>query len=421
MVISYFNYLWDIDGISAGSAIKAREFIAALQRQGHTVHLEWRTPQPKTRHALATRVKEGLKPHLQKYLREPRRLAANLPQLYREYKILKQQKPDIFFPRLEYGNFSCLLLAKMLKLPMIVEADCPPTYEWLKFYARDAFRLGDLSLKLELATLHQANAVITQSNALRDYYTGLGVAEGKIYVIPNAADINKFQPREKDPELSAKFDLKGKIVIGWLGAGVAWTGINAMIEMARTMMRQNPAVRFLMVGSPENMDFLRQHLAGEDFAGRVILPGFVPHAEIPRYLSCMDIVLAPYPKFDFFYASSMKLFEYMAAGKAIVATRIGQVAEVIQAGVNGLLFDPDLDGDLREKVSGLVASAELRQKLGANARLEAERKWNWDLAGQKMARIFEAVLRQRQVQLSTAQPIAGRKLKSKLASQPAAR
>lgn len=396
MVVSYFNYLWDIEGISAGSAIKAKEFVAALRRLDHTVHLEWRTPQPASEERATGNGAAGEPSLLQKYLREPKRLLVNAKNLVQEYRILKRQNPDIFFPRLTYGNVSCLWLSRWLNLPTVVEADCPVTYEWLQFYARDAFRFGDLSMRLELATLHQADAVITQSNQLRDFYIEHGVASEKMFMIPNAADIDKFQPRDRDAELAAKYRLQDKTVIGWIGAGVSWTGIEALVDVCNELLRTNPWVCFLMLGSQKNMQFFRENLG--NYNGdreRVILPGFVPHDEIARYLSCMDVVLAPYPKLEFFYASSMKLFEYMAAGKAVLATRIGQIAEVVDEGRNGFLFDPERPGELREKLMRLVESPELRKDLGANARADAEREYNWDRVAEKMTDVFEMVLEKR--------------------------
>lgn len=398
MKITYFSYLWDIHGISAGSAIKAIEFLDAIKRNGHEVFLEWRTPQPaKNGRDAREVVRESIKPYIQKYVREPKRLAGNFKHLYQEYKLLASQNPDIFFPRLSYDNFSCLLLSKWLNLPTVVEADCPPTHEWQAFYARDDFKLGNLSLKLELALLNHADAVITQSSQLSNYYISKGVSAKKIVTIPNAADIRKFRPRPKKQALINQLNLTDRVVIGWIGAGVSWTGIEVLKEVFRDILKQFPQVSFLMLGSPENMEFFRANFQQNGVAERFVLPGFVPHAEIPQYLSCMDIVLAPYPKLDFFYASSMKLFEYMASGKAIVATRIGQIAEVIEEGNNGLLFDPDEPKELFDKLRLLIESPEMREKIGQNAREKAEREWNWNRVAEKMIDVFEQVLQKRRV------------------------
>ena len=395
MVITYFNYLWDIDGISAGSAIKAKEFIAALNRAGHTAYLEWRSPQPRVQPTLSDKIRAGLKPRLQRYLHEPKRLARNAPHLWQEYLILKRQKPDILFNRLELYYFSGLWLSRLLDLPFVVEADCPPAYEHATFYGKHYLHLGNLSTHLDLANLRAADAIIVISDVLKNYYIERGIPAEKMHVIANAADPQKFRPMPKDRELAEKYRLAGKTVVGWIGSLVGWSGIESLTATARYILQARPNTCFMLVGGGKNQEFFREQLQTGDHAGRVILPGTVPHGEVPRYLSCMDVVLAPYPKLDFWYASSMKIFEYMSAGKTVLATNVGQVGEIIEDGVNGYLFDPEANGELREKITALVDSAEVRQRAGAQARRDIEQKWNWDNNAQKMLAIFDDVLRRR--------------------------
>jgi glycosyltransferase involved in cell wall biosynthesis len=151
----------------------------------------------------------------------------------------------------------------------------------------------------------------------------------------------------------------------------------------------------MMVGGGKNQEFFQQQLQTGSHASRVILPGWVPHAQAPRYISCMDIVLAPYPKVDFWYPSSVKIFEYMAAGKAVVATDVGQVPEIIEDGVNGYLFDPDREQELGEKIMALVDSSETRRRFGERARHDVEKKWNWKNMAEQMIEVFDGVLQQR--------------------------
>lgn len=395
MVITYFNYLWDIDGISAGSAIKAKEFIAALNRAGHTAHLEWRSPQPRVQPTFSDKVRAGLKPKLQRYLHEPKRLARNAPYLWQEYAILKRQKPDVLFNRLELYYFSGLWLSRWLNLPLVVEADCPPTYEHVTFYGKNYLHLGSLPSHIELANLRAADAIVVISNVLKNYYVERGIPAEKMHVIANAADPQKFRPVPKDQEFVQKYDLADKTVVGWIGSLVGWSGVESLIDTARHVLRTRPNVCFMMVGGGKNQEFFRAQLQTGEHASRVILPGTVPHSEVPRYLSCMDVVLAPYPKLDFWYASSMKIFEYMSAGKTVLATGVGQVGEIIEDGVNGFLFDPDHAGELREKLVALVDSAETRQRVGAQARRDIEQKWNWDNNAKQMLAIFAEVLQRR--------------------------
>jgi len=395
VVITYFSYLWDIDGISAGSAIKAKEFLRALESLGHKTYLEWRVPQPTPHATVSGKVRAGLKPALQKYLREPNRLLQNAKHLRQEYSILKRQRPDVLFSRLEFYNFSGLWLAQWLDLPFVVEADCPPTYEYHNYAQPGELHLGNLATHIELANLRGADAVIVLSNILRDYYIDKGIAPEKLHVIPNAADPEKFQVLPKDAEIVRRHDLKDKIVIGWIGALFGWSGIENLIRMAQHFLKTRRDVSFLLVGGGKSKEFFEQQLCGNGYADRVILPGTIPHHEVPRYLACMDIVLAPYPKRDFWYPSSMKIFEYMSAGKAVVATRVGQVAEIIQDGVNGCLFDPEQGDELTQKIGALLESTALRRRLGEQARRDVEQTWNWRNQARKMVEIFTEIIARR--------------------------
>ncbi len=396
MVITYFSYLWDIHGISAGSAIKAREFLAAMERLGHTTHLEWRVPQPVPHTNLAQQAKERLlKPLLQKYLHEPKRVLANAKYLWQEHRILTRRRPDILLNRLELYTFSALWLARRLNLPLVIEADCPPTHEHMNFYGRDFVHLGDLAMRIEMANLRGADAIIAISNILANYYCERGIPREKIHVIPNAVDANKFVPRPKDQALARELGLENRTVVGWVGSLFGWSGIENLIDMARHVLAHRPNVSFLLVGGGKNKEFFQEHLHTNGYAPRVVLPGTVPHSEVPRYLSCMDIVLAPYPKLDFWYPSSVKIFEYMASGKATVATRVGQVAEIIEEGKNGLLFDPERAGELTEKVLALVDSEEKRRQIGEQARRDVLAKWTWEHMAGRMLEVFEEVLQRR--------------------------
>ncbi|MDZ7267419.1 MAG: glycosyltransferase family 4 protein [candidate division KSB1 bacterium] len=396
MVITYFSYLWDIEGISAGSAIKAREFLAAMERLGHTTHLHWRVPQPAPHANVAQRAKERLlKPLLQKYLHEPKRLLRNAKYLWQEQRILTRERPDILLNRLELYTFSALWLARRLGLPLVIEADCPPTHEHMNFYGKEFLHLGNLPMQIEMANLRGADAIIAISNILANYYIERGIAREKIHVIPNAVDAGKFVPRPKDQALLRELGLENRTVIGWVGSLYGWSGIENLIGMARHLLAHRPQVSFLLVGGGKNKEFFQQQLHTNGYAPRVVLPGTVPHSEVPRYLSCMDIVLAPYPKLDFWYPSSVKLFEYMASGKATVATRVGQVAEIIEEGKNGLLFDPARPGELTEKVLALVDSEEKRRQLGEQARRDVLAKWTWEHMARRMLAVFEEVLQRR--------------------------
>ena len=125
---------------------------------------------------------------------------------------------------------------------------------------------------------------------------------------------------------------------------------------------------------------------------RVFCTGTVPYGQVPSLVNAMDIVTVQYPKSEMWYPSSMKLFECMAAQKAVVASAVPQVDRVIRDGWNGFLFDPDdLDG-FAGRILRLVDSPGLRRKLAANGRKTVLESYTWDRQAGKMEAVFRDVL-----------------------------
>ena len=110
---------------------------------------------------------------------------------------------------------------------------------------------------------------------------------------------------------------------------------------------------------------------------RVHFTGHVSPESVPALMAASDILLAPYAPQDFFYLSPIKIFEYMAAGKAVLAARVGQVGEVIQDGINGVLYDPADADSLRSGLRMLTEAPELRRRLGESARKTIEERYTW--------------------------------------------
>jgi glycosyltransferase involved in cell wall biosynthesis len=131
-------------------------------------------------------------------------------------------------------------------------------------------------------------------------------------------------------------------------------------------------------------EFVREH----KLENMVFLTGYAPHHEIPEHLAAMDIVAAPYPKMDFFYFSPLKIFEYMAAGKAVIASRLGQIAELIQDGENGLLCEPDNFDQLLSITEKLIEDAALRHQLGVAARATMAERYSWQQNAQQIAEVI---------------------------------
>ena len=150
-----------------------------------------------------------------------------------------------------------------------------------------------------------------------------------------------------------------------------------------------------MIGDGPLKSSLQDRIRQAGLEKAVTFTGVVTHEDIPQYLATMDVAVAPYPAIGNFYYSPLKLFEYMAAGRAVVASRIGQVAQVITDGVNGLLYEPGHRAGLVNRLRELRESSALRLELGKNAR-RASRDFTWERNAERVvAWIGPAVARER--------------------------
>jgi glycosyltransferase involved in cell wall biosynthesis len=398
MRIIYFSYLYDIKGVSAGSANKAIGFIDGLRARGHEVKIFWRSVQPEDLQGSSPwwKVRNTLKMHLSRYLHDPKKVLSNLKYFFQEYRILNKEKPDIFLVRSELYNFSAVLVARVCGISVVLEVDCPTVYEHRTISGVDKIKLPLLPEWIERWNWKASDAILVISNVLKDYLMRHGVSERKITLIPNGADPNKFRPGLKGKSLRNQYGQQDQVVIGWMlgwiGPFFRSSGLVNLLGMSKKILKMRENVSFLFIGGGKNKEILEGIFEQKDIDNRVILTGTVPYDEVPKYFDMMDIAVAPYPKLDFWYISSMKVFEYMSSQKAVVASAVGQITEIIQDGVNGFLFDPDdMDGFV-DKILRLVDERKRREKMAENARKTVLQKYTWVKHAEEMEEVFRSVL-----------------------------
>ena len=125
---------------------------------------------------------------------------------------------------------------------------------------------------------------------------------------------------------------------------------------------------------------------------RVAFTGAVEFEKIPETLKTLDALVAPYPQMDSFYFSPLKIFEYMAAGKPIVASRIGQLTEILEDGKNALLVPPENPEALAEALLRLKQDRNLGKSLGMQAQKAAKQKHGWNNRLRVVEGIFKTLV-----------------------------
>jgi glycosyltransferase involved in cell wall biosynthesis len=393
MHIVYLNYLYDRFGVSVGSTIKAIELMHALQQEGHQIDIYWRKKEGGNDENPRKTIRQFLKKHFSKYFQEINQILQNSRFIIEERNLFENSKrPDLLISRLHPYLFSPFLIAKRLGVPHIIEADCPAAYEVRHFYP-EYFRHPSLLEYIELKMIRHADRAFCVSNQLKKYFVSRGIEDKKIEVITNGVDVARFNPKINCRLVQEKYQLQKKTVVGFVGSFHYWHGVENLIRLIKAIVSSDSRIAFMMIGHGGALKSdLDRFIRERNLEDQVFCTGFVPHEEIPVYINAMDIVVAPYPPLDFFYYSPVKIYEYMACGKSVVTTRMGQITELIEHGKTGFLCDPGDIEALIDTVQRLIRNREMRAAIGRNAAGFIAGAHTWQHKARQLSVLCEEVL-----------------------------
>jgi glycosyltransferase involved in cell wall biosynthesis len=226
-----------------------------------------------------------------------------------------------------------------------------------------------------------AGVLIAVSEEVAAYLETYPGARAKVVVIPNGVDPERIKPAPRpSPGEPASFR------VGFVGSLKPWHGLSVLIEAFHQLQQEEPTSRLLIVGDGPERAKLSGDIERRGLQSAIELTGSVPPDQIPARLASMDVAVAPYLPLTPFYFSPLKMFEYMAAGLPVVASRIGQITRVIQNDINGVLFSPGDALDLAAALKSLRNDPEKRIRLGREARKSVLQKHTWQ---QVVLRILE--------------------------------
>ena len=228
-----------------------------------------------------------------------------------------------------------------------------------------------------------AHAILAVSSGVAAYLRRFGVDARCIHVVPNGVDVSRFAP---GPPVRNATDL----TIGFIGTLKPWHGLSTLVAAVGLACEQGLLARLLIVGDGPERGVIEAELDARGLAARVEFTGAVPPSEVPALLSRMDVAVAPYPDLTDFYFSPLKIMEYMAAGCAIVASRIGDIDGLIEHDVTGLLCPPGDAAALAQALVRLHAEPLTRTRLGTAARAKASRDLGWNAVADRILSIAEA-------------------------------
>jgi glycosyltransferase involved in cell wall biosynthesis len=187
-----------------------------------------------------------------------------------------------------------------------------------------------------------------------------------------------------------KYGLTDKVVVGYVGGFQQWHHLDLLLQAAVSLIETIPHIHFLLVG--DDPDQRVERMACEwGLSDWFTFPGGISHSEVPSYLNAMDITILPS---TLPYMSPMKIYEYMAMGKPVIApNKNSLVEEVIIPNRNGLWFEAENADSMKHAIITLANAPELRQKMGKEARKSVENNYTWYHQVSNLIQAFQLALR----------------------------
>jgi len=253
-----------------------------------------------------------------------------------------------------------------------------------------------LTRQLETHAVKSADAVAVICDGLRGDLIARGVDAGKIVVSPNGVDLELFgDPPPRDAALAATLGLgDGDAVIGFIGSFYDYEGIDDLIAAMPALVAAQPGAQLLLVGGGPMETALKEQAAASPVASRIHFVGRVPHDQVERYYSLIDILAYPRKKMRLTdLVTPLKPLEAMAQGKLVAASDVGGHRELIEDGVTGTLFAPDDPAAIASALAELLASRESWAEQRRVARVFVEKHRNWSSNILRYEPVYQRLLR----------------------------
>jgi glycosyltransferase involved in cell wall biosynthesis len=343
-----------------GQSVHIDEMIAALERQGVRIVMV----EPERVDAMKPAREKQLLP---KWLYELLEFGYSGLEFFKLAAAILREKPDAIYERANIYMLSGVWAARLFSLPLLLEVNAPLAEERGKF---GGLAMPGFARWTEEAAWRGASYVLPVTQVLAGYIERAGVPSSRIAVTSNGVDVERFFLVEASarPALPAQFGVGP--VLGFVGYVRAWHGLPQVVDL----LAQDPALAqatLLVVGDGPGRPDLEASAGKLGVQDRVLVTGVVGRDGLTGYISSFDIALQPEVTA---YASPLKLFEYMALGRAIIAPDASNIREILTHEADALLFEPENPASLADAIRRLVSDQALRARLGAAAAAKIDRE-----------------------------------------------
>jgi glycosyltransferase involved in cell wall biosynthesis len=304
--------------------------------------------------------------------------------LNKQLRQIDLSRVDMVYARHSLFGTAGIELATRLNVPFVLEVNAVEVFFRSQY---DSIRFRRSVLRVEAEVFSRASLVVAVSERVRDDVVRIAPS-AHVVVIPNGVDPLLFEPKPEEAlfqrqALGVKND---DVLIGFFGRFYAWHGMETLASAAPIILNGRSNVHFLLVGDGPYREIVERETL--PWASRVHITGIVPHEAVPSLMQACDVLVSPHSPMEGFVGSPMKIFEYLISGRAVVASDLEQIGEIIKHQKTGLLFPPGDSDAFIEAVLRLVDDSALRDRLSELARADALKHHTWN---DKIALVLRAI------------------------------
>lgn len=369
-----------------GQNVHIEELIRALKDRGHEIVLVAPAAAKTSTFGADAGLVATLKRRIPKALYELMELAYALVAFVKLCAAYLRHQPDCLYERYNLLSPAGVWLRRLFGIPMLSEVNAPIAEERARY---NGLALKGLASWSERFVWRGADYALPVTRVLAQQVRDAGVPDSRIVVVPNGIDLKRYAALPDRATAKDRLGVSGRLVLGFAGFIRGWHGVDRVIEYVAREGAAND-LHFIVVGEGPAKGDLEARVRALGIDDRVTFAGLVGRDDIPSYLAAFDIALQPdaVP-----YSSPLKLFEYMAAGCAIVAPDQPNIREVLIPGRSALLFTPKNPVDFERAVTELCRNPESRALLGKEARAAIiSQGLTWDENARRVETLFHGLL-----------------------------
>lgn len=288
---------------------------------------------------------------------------------------LARHPASFIYQRYSLHSACGAVVAHRYKVPLVIEFNGSEV--WINQHWGQGLRFPRLAAQVERTNLLCANLIVCVSQVDADMLLASGIEPGRILVNPNGVDVERFHPGVDGTRVKSELCLDDKFVFAFSGSFGPWHGVCELIEAFILMRSKHPASTtvLVLIGDGATRAEAESLVARKHASEFVVFTGSVSADRVPSYLAAADVLVAPHvanPDGSEFFGSPIKIFEYLAMGKPIIASDLGQMGDVLTHEVNAVLVSPGNKVELSQAMSRLMEDSVLLGQLGLAARRQGE-------------------------------------------------